>query len=178
LWCATPRHARVTRADVDLAVGTAGRTEQAGKQETTQHLRLRADWMESGQREGRAGDHTKQVHVHQSRSRTDEADEPGKWHAEPPLSVSPSLPGREANGNPKEHRPNTDSMVLQRSWPFFSPLFYTEPTSEADLPKCSRRKVLKSRLTVNIPFITTGKKCRYLKAGLEICVLASERFVF
>lgn len=81
---------------------------QAGDHTGTHHLRLRADWIGSGvwtkpQREGRAGDHTKQVNVHQSRSRTDEADEPGKWHAEVqnaerPLSVSPSLPvqGREA----------------------------------------------------------------------------------
>jgi hypothetical protein len=94
---------------------------------------------------------------------------------------SPSIPASQVERQMAIQR-NTDRT--QTAWssseagPFFFPLFYTEPTSEADLPKCSRRKVLKSRLTVNIPFITTGKKCRYLKAGLEICVLASERFVF
>lgn len=71
-------------------------------------------------------------------------------------SQSQRLPGREAI------QMNTDRT--QTAWssseadPFF-PLLYTEPTptSEADLLKCSRRKVLKSRLTVNIPFITTEK---------------------
>lgn len=129
--CRVPRHAthewheRTSTWQLALQAARSRRAEQ----ETTQHLRLRADWIESGQREGRAGDHTKQVHVHQSRSRTDEADEPGKWHAEPPLSVSPSLPfpvpaPPRSRGNPNEHRPNTDSMILQRSWPLFSPSLY------------------------------------------------------